>query len=144
MGRRGARVVRDERRRRADPGRPVARMRRANDFGKGCLARTQMFYAALSYRLHLENPDDLVARTRELQERYSPFPCIEGTCTPASFGHLDGYGSGYSTYMWSLVIAQGPVQRLRPHRPARPRGGPAPPRPRPRPGRVEGRRRTRA
>lgn len=84
----------------------VARMRRANDFGKGYLARTQMFYAALSYRLHLENPDDLVARTRELQERYSPFPYVEGTCMPASFGHLDGYGSGYYTYMWSLVIAK--------------------------------------
>ena len=25
---------------------------------------------------------------------------------PASFGHLDGYGSGYYTYMWSLVIAK--------------------------------------
>ena len=25
---------------------------------------------------------------------------------PASFGHLEGYGSGYYTYMWSLVIAK--------------------------------------
>ena len=25
---------------------------------------------------------------------------------PAGFGHLDGYGSGYYTYMWSLVIAK--------------------------------------
>jgi thimet oligopeptidase len=24
----------------------------------------------------------------------------------ASFGHLEGYGSGYYTYMWSLVIAK--------------------------------------
>lgn len=84
----------------------VARMRRADDFGKGYFARTQMFYAALSYYLHLENPEDLVARTRELQERYSMFPFVEGTCMPASFGHLDGYGSGYYTYMWSLVIAK--------------------------------------
>nr|WP_269779677.1 M3 family metallopeptidase [Propioniciclava soli] len=84
----------------------VARMRRADDFGKGYFARTQMFYAALSYHLHRENPADLVGRTRELQERYSMFPYVEGTCMPASFGHLDGYGSGYYTYMWSLVIAK--------------------------------------
>ncbi|WP_300077815.1 M3 family metallopeptidase [Propioniciclava sp.] len=84
----------------------VARMRRADDFGKGYFARTQMFYAALSYYLHLENPTDLVERTRELQERYSLFPYVEGTCMPTSFGHLDGYGSGYYTYMWSLVIAK--------------------------------------
>ena len=30
----------------------VAKMRRADDFGKGYQARTQMFYAAVSYRLH--------------------------------------------------------------------------------------------
>ena len=84
----------------------VERMRRADDFGKGYFARTQMFYAALSYRLHLENPEDLVARTRELQEQYSMFPWLEGTCMPTSFGHLDGYTSGYYTYMWSLVIAK--------------------------------------
>ena len=25
---------------------------------------------------------------------------------PCSFGHLEGYTSGYYTYMWSLVIAK--------------------------------------
>ena len=84
----------------------VARMRAAEDFGKGYFARTQMFYAALSYYLHVENPDDLVARTAELQARYSLFGYLPGTCMPAGFGHLDGYGSGYYTYMWSLVIAK--------------------------------------
>ena len=84
----------------------VARMRTADDFGKGYFARTQMFYAALSYYLHIENPDDLVARTAELQARYSMFGYMPGTCMPTSFGHLDGYGSGYYTYMWSLVIAK--------------------------------------
>ncbi|MDO5534797.1 MAG: M3 family metallopeptidase [Propionibacteriaceae bacterium] len=90
----------------AIPAALVDRMRAADDFGKGYFARTQMFYAALAYRLHLENPDDLVARTRELQEQYSLFPYVEGTCMPTSFGHLDGYNSGYYTYMWSLVIAK--------------------------------------
>lgn len=88
------------------PAELVDRMHRADDFGKGYFTQVQMFYAALSYRLHLENPADLVARTAELQAQYSPFPYLAGTCMPTSFGHLDGYGSGYYTYMWSLVIAK--------------------------------------
>ena len=41
----------------------VARMRAADEFGKGFLARTQMFYAAIwRYWFHLERPDDLTAR----------------------------------------------------------------------------------
>jgi thimet oligopeptidase len=84
----------------------VERMRRADDFGKGYLARTQMFYAAMSYYFHVEQPGDLTARTRELQDRYSLFPYIEGTHMSCAFGHLEGYGSGYYTYMWSLVIAK--------------------------------------
>lgn len=84
----------------------VARMRTADDFGKGSDARTQMFYAALSYYLHAEQTPDITARTKELQEAYSLFPFIDGTHMAASFGHLDGYSSGYYTYMWSLVIAK--------------------------------------
>lgn len=84
----------------------VARMRAADDFGKGYQARTQMFYAAMSYWFHTARPADLTAAMQELQARYSPFPYIEGTHMFASFGHLSGYSSGYYTYMWSLVIAK--------------------------------------
>ena len=84
----------------------VRRMRRADDFGKGYLARTQMFYAALSYWFHTERPADLTARTRGLQAQYSLFPYIEGTHFTCAFGHLEGYSSAYYTYMWSLVIAK--------------------------------------
>jgi thimet oligopeptidase len=84
----------------------VAKMRTADDFGKGYDARTQMFYASMSYWFHVQIPEDLTERTKELQARYSLFPYIEGTHMPASFGHLEGYGSGYYTYMWSLVIAK--------------------------------------
>lgn len=84
----------------------VAAMRRAEDFGKGYHALTQMFYAAMSYWFHVEQYDDLTARLRELQARYSLFPYIDGTHMHASFGHLHGYSSGYYTYMWSLVIAK--------------------------------------
>ncbi|TWE12240.1 M3 family metallopeptidase [Rudaeicoccus suwonensis] len=84
----------------------VERMRRADDFGKGFQARTQMFYAALSLQIHLESHDDLTDVVRELQGRYSVFPYVEDTHFHCAFGHLDGYSSGYYTYMWSLVIAK--------------------------------------
>ena len=65
-----------------------------------------MFYAALSYDFHVNETDDLTARLTELMRRYSVFPYIEGTHMQCHFGHLDGYSSGYYTYMWSLVIAK--------------------------------------
>jgi thimet oligopeptidase len=90
----------------AIPAALVERMRAANEFGKGYLARTQMFYAAISYVLHQEVPDDLSGTVRRLQERYDEFGFVPGTHFEASFGHLDGYSSAYYTYMWSLVIAK--------------------------------------
>jgi thimet oligopeptidase len=84
----------------------VERMRSAKEFGKGYAARTQMFYAALSYRLHLERPADLTAAVRQLQADYDVFAYVDGTHFHASFGHLEGYTSAYYTYMWSLVIAK--------------------------------------
>ena len=71
-------------------------------------ARTQMFYASVSYFLHRDRaqarrPDRAGGRA---PGAYDLFPFIEGTHFHASFGHLDGYTSGYYTYMWSLVIAK--------------------------------------
>ncbi|TIC89339.1 peptidase M3 [Nocardioides sp. GY 10113] len=93
----------------------VARMRAADDYGKGIYARTQMFYAAMSYWFHRDpadaaasgtQPRDLTERMVELQGRYAALPYLEGTHMFASFGHLGGYSSAYYTYMWSLVIAK--------------------------------------
>jgi thimet oligopeptidase len=84
----------------------VERMRRADEFGKGFHARTQMFYAAVSYRLHQDPPSDLTGAVAELQERYDLFEHLPGTHFHASFGHLGGYTSAYYTYMWSQVIAK--------------------------------------
>jgi len=91
---------------RAIPAELVAAMRSADEFGKGFLARTQMFYAAISYRFHLEVPEDLTARLFELSPQYSLVAPLPGTHFHAGFGHLDGYTSAYYTYMWSLVIAK--------------------------------------
>ncbi|MFP5253938.1 MAG: M3 family metallopeptidase [Actinomycetes bacterium] len=84
----------------------VERMRAAEEFGKALLVRIQMFYAAVSYYLHRDVPDDLTAALRELQGRYDLCGYVPDTHFHASFGHLEGYGSGYYTYMWSLVIAK--------------------------------------
>jgi thimet oligopeptidase len=88
------------------PAELVERMRRADDYGKGIQARTQMFYASMSYWFHAERPADLTERMVELQEQYAPFAYIDGTRMFTSFGHLAGYSSAYYTYMWSLVIAK--------------------------------------
>ncbi len=84
----------------------VTAMKAADEFGKGFLARTQMFYAALAYRLHVERPADPTARMLELAAAYSLIEPLPDTHFYAGFGHLEGYTSGYYTYMWSLVIAK--------------------------------------
>ena len=88
------------------PAELVAAMRRADHFGKGLYAVQQMSYAARSYYFHAGPHDDLTAYGDELQRRYSVFPPLEGAHMHCAFGHLDGYSSGYYTYMWSLVIAK--------------------------------------
>ncbi len=94
----------------------VARMKAADEYGKGLMVRQQMFYAAASLELHQRDPEglDTTALVAELQERYTPFRHVEGTFFHESFGHLDGYSAIYYTYMWSLVIAKdlfGPFRR---------------------------------
>ncbi|MCW2739359.1 M3 family metallopeptidase [Nocardioides sp.] len=88
------------------PAELVAAMRRADHFGKGLYAVQQMSYAARSYYFHAARHDDLTSYGDELQRRYSVFPPLEGAHMHCAFGHLDGYSSGYYTYMWSLVIAK--------------------------------------
>jgi len=86
----------------------IERMRRARQFGRGTYVRQQMYYAALSLRLHAGDPagTDTTALVAELQNQYSMFRYVEGTTFHTSFGHLDGYSAIYYTYMWSLVIAR--------------------------------------
>jgi thimet oligopeptidase len=84
----------------------VARMRAADELGKGLTARTQMFYAAVSYRLHRDLPTDLTAAVDELHAQYDVQDPLPDVHFHAGFGHLTEYTSAYYTYMWSLVIAK--------------------------------------
>ncbi len=88
------------------PAELVERMRAAEDFGRGIHTRTQMFYAALSYRFHRDRPADRTAAMLELQAAYAVTHPLPDTHFFTGFGHLTGYSSGYYTYMWSQVIAK--------------------------------------
>ncbi|HSV39268.1 MAG TPA: M3 family metallopeptidase, partial [Nocardioidaceae bacterium] len=88
------------------PGALVERMHAASDFGRGLWTRTQLFYSAMSYRLHQDVPEDLAVAMEELQGRYDQYAALPGTHLHAGFGHLGDYSSGYYTYIWSLVIAK--------------------------------------
>jgi Zn-dependent oligopeptidase len=90
------------------PAETVAKLRAADEFGKGLFVRQQMFYASLSLELYRRDPAtiDLVALEREAMESHTPFKHVDDTYMHLSFGHLDGYSAIYYTYMWSLVIAK--------------------------------------
>jgi thimet oligopeptidase len=95
----------------------IARMRAADEFGKGIDARIQMFYAAFSLRAHQLDPAtaDFTALVREMQNKYSPFAYVDGTHLEASFGHITEYSAMYYTYMWSLVIAKDLLSEFKKH-----------------------------
>jgi len=86
----------------------VRQMRRANEFGKALGVRQQMLYARLSLSIYDRDPKqvDTTALVKELTNKITPYPYVEGTHFQTSFGHLDGYSAVYYTYMWSLVIAK--------------------------------------
>jgi thimet oligopeptidase len=84
----------------------VDRMNRADRFGRGSWTRRQLNFTALSYGLHATPPEDIDAFTAQVDERFGPFAQLPGTHQVTGFGHLDGYGSAYYTYLWSLVIAK--------------------------------------
>jgi thimet oligopeptidase len=90
------------------PGELVARLRGAEEYGKGMQVSVQMFYAALSLSLHDRDPAgvDAMAMLIELKAERLPFPHEPGSHFIAAFGHLNGYSAIYYTYMWSLVIAK--------------------------------------
>jgi thimet oligopeptidase len=90
------------------PAELVAKLRTAEEFGKGLYVRQQMFYASLSLNLYASDPAgiDPVAVERTEQERLTPYRFVDGTFMHLGFGHLDGYSAIYCTYMWSLVIAK--------------------------------------
>ena len=90
------------------PAEMVARMRRADSFGRAVSNSFQIYYSAVSLDLYNRDPKGLDpnALVDQIEPQYQPFPHAEGTHLLTSFGHLTGYSAIYYTYEWSLVIAK--------------------------------------
>jgi thimet oligopeptidase len=87
----------------------VARMNRASAFGRANNVATQNAYAAISYDIYKDNPQqvDLDAISLEDLRHYTlSVPLAADAHMYASFGHLGGYSSAVYTYMWDKVIAE--------------------------------------
>jgi thimet oligopeptidase len=86
------------------------KMLAAKNVGSGSGAAGQIFYGTYDLTLHDKyDPNGEVSTTdilRDLQNKISTMPYTEGTHFQCAFGHLNGYGSSYYGYMWSLVYAQ--------------------------------------
>ncbi len=84
----------------------VDKMNAARYFDLGMTDMRQFALSNISLGLHQgPAPADLGARTRELNDQYSPLPLPPTAQLQASFGHLNEYSAFYYTYRWSKVIA---------------------------------------
>ncbi len=86
----------------------VAKMARADAFGRAIDVASQLFLANISLNIYNKDPKDVNtdAVVAKYEREMVPFPAMEGTHRQTSFGHLDGYSAIYYTYQWSLVIAK--------------------------------------
>ena len=107
----------------AIPAALVRRMRAADDFGKGYIVRTQIFYAAVSYLLHRDRPADRTAAVRELQSRLRHVRPPGGDALPRRLRPPGRLQLGVLHVHVEPGDREGHVLRLRPGEPARPGGG---------------------
>ncbi|TPV97225.1 MAG: Zn-dependent oligopeptidase [Myxococcales bacterium FL481] len=97
----------------ADTGQAIPRelvqnMRAADDFGKGLWALRQLFFAAFSHYVHLEDPNQLNLETftAGIFAKYHAYRRPQGLHLYASNGHVIGMSSTVYTYPWSMMIAK--------------------------------------
>ena len=90
------------------PAELVARMNRADAFGRASWVMRQNVFTATSFDLYNRKPSDVDPDTIVLNDerRYNLFLPTPGIHDYASFGHLAGYSSAYYTYLWDKVIAE--------------------------------------
>jgi thimet oligopeptidase len=83
----------------------VDKARAARDFGQGLQVARQHLYASYDLALHgPAAPDPMETWAR--MEGATPLGYVPGTMFPAGFAHIaSGYGAGYYSYLWSLVVA---------------------------------------
>jgi thimet oligopeptidase len=90
------------------PAELVARMKRADEFGKALGVLRQMVFARTSLSYYDRDPSEVNTSemVKKIEADYIPFKHVDGTHFQCAFGHLNGYSAVYYTYMWSLVIAK--------------------------------------
>ena len=90
------------------PAELVARMNKADAFGRASWVMRQNVFTATSFDLYNRKPGDVDPDTIVLgdERRYNLFASTPGIHDYASFGHLAGYSSAYYTYLWDKVIAE--------------------------------------
>ncbi len=96
-----------------DAGEPISaelveNMKKASEFAKGLHVSRQMYLAALSLGIYLQDPEnfDHHAYEKKLEKELSPWKSHEDTHLIENFSHLVNYYSNYYTYMWSLAIVK--------------------------------------
>jgi thimet oligopeptidase len=86
------------------------KMLAAKNVGSGLAYTQQVYYGILDFTLHDKydptSSQPVVEVMKELQNKITLYPYLEGTQMFASFGHLMGYAAGYYSYLWALVYAE--------------------------------------
>ena len=90
------------------PAEMVHRMNRADAFGRGLWARSQLVYTGVSFDLHNQEPStaSIDSAMADNTKRFLPYQWVDGDHQIAAFTHLTGYSSSYYTYLWDKVIAE--------------------------------------
>lgn len=90
------------------PAELVARMNRADAYGRASWVSQQNAFTAISYDVYKAKPENVAvdAVTMEDLKHYTLGTPSPGTHFYAAFGHLGGYSSAYYTYLWDKVIAE--------------------------------------
>lgn len=86
----------------------VDRMISARTANSGLNTLMQVYYGTLDFQLNDNAPLDakgIYELAGTLQNKITLYPWVEGTHFAGGFGHLNGYGSKYYGYQWSLVYA---------------------------------------
>ena len=86
------------------------KMYATKNVGSGLATLQQIYYGLIDFTLE-DKYDPFGNKTttdvvKELQNKITLYPYLDGTHMQAAFQHLIGYGAGYYGYLWSKVYAQ--------------------------------------
>ena len=89
------------------PAATIARMNRADAYGRADWVQRQLNFSTYSLQIHQMEPAAIkfTALYQDDQRRFSPILPLEGANFFAAFTHLTGYSSNYYTYVLDKVIA---------------------------------------